>query len=104
MQKAHSNKRNLEWITNFALENWGKIPDKSKNRIFLSLKDQQSKRLHNIFVSLFDWHLLADRLRRIQIIWDEEVMEMRKVDQDTQILETQAVNEELRLLNIDLEH
>lgn len=31
-------------------------------------------------------------------------MEMRKVDQDTQILETQAVNEELRLLNIDLEH
>lgn len=29
---------------------------------------------------------------------------MRKVDQDTQILEAQAVDEELRLLNIDLEH
>lgn len=52
----------------------------------------------------FYWQLLADHLRKIQIKWDEEAVEMIKTDKDTKTLEAQAVDEELRLLNIDLEH
>ncbi len=52
----------------------------------------------------FYWQLLTDHLRRIQIKWDEEAGEMIRTDKDTKTLEAQAVDEELRLLNIDLEH
>lgn len=62
------------------------------------------KRLHVIFMTHFYWQLLTDHLRRIQIKWDEETVEMIKTDKDTKTLEAQAVDEELRLLNIDLEH
>ncbi len=65
---------------------------------------QCSKRLHMIFVAHFYWQLLLDHLRKIQIKWDEEAVEMIKTDKDTTTLEAQAVDEELRLLNIDLEH
>lgn len=65
---------------------------------------QGSKRLHMIFMTHFYWQLLTDHLRRIQIKWDEEAVEMIKNDKDTKTLEAQAVDEELRLLNIDLEH
>lgn len=65
---------------------------------------QCSKRLHVIFMTHFYWQLLTDHLRRIQIKWDEEAGEMIKTDKDAKTLEAQAVDEELRLLNIDLEH
>lgn len=65
---------------------------------------QCSKRLRMIFMPHFYWQLLPDHLRRIQIKWDEEAVEMIKTDKDTKTLEAQAVDEELRLLNIDLEH
>lgn len=65
---------------------------------------QCSKRLHVIFMTHFYWQLLTYHLRRIQIKWDEEAVEMIKTDKDTKTLEAQAVDEELRLLNIDLEH
>ena len=57
-----------------------------------------------IFMTHFYWQLLTDHLIRIQIKWDEEAVEMIKTDKDTKTLEAQAVDEELRLLNIDLEH
>lgn len=65
---------------------------------------QCSKRLYMIFMTHFYWQLLTDHLRRIQIKWYEEAVEMIKTDKDTKTLEAQAVDEELRLLNIDLEH
>ena len=44
---------------------------------------QGSKRLHVIFMTHFYWQLLTDHLRKIQIKWDEEAVEMIKTDKDT---------------------